>query len=222
MTGPTVLLVDDQALIRLGLRVLLEASDVVVVGEAADGRTAYTNARSLLPDVILMDLRMPEVGGIEATRLIRGDPALDQVRVLVLTTFDDDPDVLAAVRAGADGFLSKSAGTQELLTALTAVAQGRASLSDKALRAVMQVTAAAPAERDGSLNPDLARRAAELTRREREVVAALASGIDLAAISRALFISPHTTKTHVNRAMAKLGARDRGQLVALAFQAGIS
>ncbi|WP_431219925.1 response regulator transcription factor [Leifsonia xyli] len=216
----SVLLVDDQAMIRSGLRTLLEASGVTVVGEASNGRQAYTMASALHPDVVLMDVRMPTLDGTEATRLIRNDPALEAVRVLVLTTFDDEPDVLRAVRAGADGFLSKSAGTQELVSALRSVSHGQPSLSDSALRALMRNVS--PAADTTQVDPDLARKTEQLTPREREVVARLASGDDLPALAARLHISPHTAKTHLNRAMAKLDARDRGQLVALAYQTGIA
>lgn len=215
----SVLLVDDQAMIRSGLRTLLEASGITVVGEASNGGQGYTMASALHPDIVLMDLRMPTLDGTEATRLIRNDPALEAVRVLVLTTFDEDLDVLRAVRAGADGFLSKSADTLELMNALRSVSRGQPSLSESALRTVMR-SVGPPG--DDPVDPALASRVEQLTAREREVVARLAAGDDLPALAEQLHISPHTAKTHLNRAMAKLGARDRGQLVALAYQAGLA
>ncbi len=215
----TVLLADDQALIRSGLRTLLEASGVRVVGEAEDGREAHAMAKELRPSVVLMDLRMPVLDGVLATQQIRADRALRDVRILVLTTFDGDPDVLMAIRAGADGFLSKSADAEDLMMALEAVAAGRPTLSEAALRAVMRNVS--PPATKSAVDPELERRVGLLTQREREVVRRLARGTDLIELAGDLHISPHTAKTHVNRAMLKLGARDRGQLVAIAYQSSL-
>lgn len=214
-----VLLVDDQGMIRAGLRTLLEGAGVTVSGEAANGEEALRAIRRDHPDVVLMDLRMPLMGGVEAVRAIRADPELSSVRILVLTTFDGDREVLAALSAGADGFLGKAAEPEELLAAVEAAARGEATLSARASRAVVDhLAASAPPPVDA----DLERRIADLTPRERDVVAAAAAGHDSAEIGRMLFISPYTVKTHLNRAMAKLGVKDRGQLVALAYRGGIA
>lgn len=215
----TVVLIDDQAMIRGGIRGVLESAGIVVVGEAGDGAAGLAVVRGTRPDVVLMDLRMPGVGGVEATRDIRADGRLTAVRVLVLTTFDADTDVLAALRAGADGFIGKSAEPQELIDAVTRTAAGDASLSPRAARAVISHLAAEepPAEPD----PELQALVATLTPRERDLLVAAATGADNAEIARAQFISPFTVKTHLNRAMAKLGARDRGQLVSIAYRSGL-
>jgi DNA-binding NarL/FixJ family response regulator len=215
----SVLLVDDQPAIRVGLRTILESAGLTVVAEAGDGDQAVALSRRLHPDVILMDLRMPGTDGISATRQIRGNPELDQTRVLVLTTFDGDPNVLAALRAGADGFLGKSASPDEIIDAVHKAATGEVALSQKAQRALLRHVA----QEDEPTPPDPAATAlvAELTPRERDVVIAAAHGHDNDAIAAQLFISPLTVKTHLNRAMAKLRARDRGQLVATAYRIGL-
>jgi len=214
-----VLLADDQALLRAGFRVLIEsADDLEVVGEATTGREALVRVRAGGVDVVLMDIRMPEMDGLAATRAIIADPALAGVKVLVLTTFEQDDYILAALQAGASGFLGKGASPTQLLDAIRVVARGEALLSPRATRVVIERAlaspAAAPADPTG---PDLS----VLTEREREIVALVAQGLSNDEIAGRLFLSPLTAKTHVNRAMAKLGARDRAQLVVLAYRAGL-
>ncbi len=212
-----VLLADDQALIRSGFRALLStAPDLEVVGEASDGAQAVELVLATRADVVVMDIRMPGVDGIEATRRISADDDLAGVRVLVLTTFEDDEHVLDAVRAGASGFLGKSVEPQLLIDAIRTVAAGEALLSPRATRALLtrylqpaQEPVAAPA----SLSA--------LTDRERQLVALVAEGLSNDDIAGRLFLSPLTVKTHINRAMMKLDARDRAQLVVLAYQSGL-
>lgn len=216
----TVLVVDDQAMIRAGVRGILQgAAGLTVVGEAADGDAGVRMCVALRPDVVLMDLRMPVLDGIAAIRELRDRPDLEQVRILVLTTFDDDPDVLAALQAGADGFLSKVAEPAELVDAVRSVAAGDVSLSQSATRAVVEHVARSPGPPD--VDPLLARRFASLTPRERTIVEKAALGLDNLQISRELHISPHTVKTHLGHAMSKLDARDRTQVVVLAYRAGL-
>jgi DNA-binding NarL/FixJ family response regulator len=214
-----VLLADDQTLIRAGFRVLVEsATDLEVVGEATNGREAVEMARKLRADVVLMDIRMPDLDGIEATRQITADEDMAGVRVLILTTFEIDENVLRALRAGASGFLSKGVEPADLLDAIRLVAAGEALLSPKATRSLIArfldqpepgVPLPAPAALDG------------LTDREREVLALVAAGLSNDEIAERLYVSPLTAKTHVNRAMTKLGARDRAQLVVIAYQTGL-
>jgi len=221
-----VLLADDQALLRAGFRLLLSAADDIdVVGEAANGGTAVALAREHRPDVVLMDLRMPEVDGLTATRLITADPALAAVRVVVLTTFDDDESVFAALRAGASGFLVKDVEPADLLHAVRVLARGDALLSPSVTRAVIaqfasgrQATHAAPARNPARPAPP---GLAALTEREREVVCLVAAGLSNEEIATKLTVSPLTVKTHVTRAMTKLSARDRAQLVVLAYEHGL-
>jgi DNA-binding NarL/FixJ family response regulator len=224
-----VLLADDQALLRAGFRMLLSAAgDIEVVAEAANGGTAVALAREHRPDVVLMDLRMPEVDGLTATGLITGDPALAAVRVVVLTTFDDDESVFAALRAGASGFLVKDVEPEDLLHAVRVVARGDALLSPSVTRAVIaQFTSGrpgAPAAPASAPGPD--RQAppglAALTEREREVVCLVAAGLSNEEIAAKLTVSPLTVKTHVSRAMMKLCARDRAQLVVFAYEHGLA
>jgi DNA-binding NarL/FixJ family response regulator len=212
-----VLLADDQALIRSGFRALINtASDLEVVGEAANGAEAVDMARSTRADVVVMDIRMPEVDGIEATRRISRDDDLAGVRVLVLTTFEDDEYVLDAVRAGASGFLGKSVEPQLLLEAIRTVADGEALLSPRATRALIGRYLQPPQE------PIAAPSAlSALTDRERELVALVAEGLSNESIAAQLVLSPLTVKTHINRAMMKLDARDRAQLVVMAYQSGL-
>ena len=215
-----VMLVDDQEMIRAGLRSIIDAhAELEVVGEAADGLAVLRQLDDARPDVVLMDLRMPGIDGVEATRRIRLTRPPEQLRILVLTTFDQDANVLQALRAGADGFLSKGAGPAELTDAIVSVAAGGRALSPSAVSAVVDHVVQ---QRAVDVDPVVAARFAELTPREREVVAAIAAGLDNAEIAERFFLSPFTVKTHANRAMTKVGARDRGQLVALALRAGIT
>ena len=216
-----VLLADDQALLRAGFRMLVEsAPDMEIVGEAHNGGQAVALAREQLPDVVLMDLRMPEVDGITATRRITADPRLARVRIVALTTFDDDETVLAALRAGASGFLVKDAEPAELLQAVRVVARGDALLAPSVTRALISaLTIAGP---PASPPPAPSPAVASLTRREREVVALVAAGLSNDEIASELVVSPLTAKTHVSRAMVKLSARDRAQLVVIAFQNGLA
>lgn len=216
----SVLIVDDQALIRSGLRSVLESADIGVVGEADDGEAALRMARELMPDVMLMDLRMPRRDGVEATRDIRAAPALSGIGILVLTTFDGDLEVISALAAGADGFLGKSAEPDDLIAAVERTARGEAALSPRAARAA--VAHIGSGEAAPTVDPALEEHVKFLTPRERDLVAAAATGDDNQRIAERLFISPLTVKTHLSRAMSKLGARNRGQLVAIAYRSGIA
>ena len=212
-----VLLADDQDLIRLGLRVLLDnEDDLDVVGDAADGLRAVQLARRLRPDVILMDVRMPGIDGIEATGRIVADPELGATRVIVLTTFELDEYVFDALRAGASGFLIKDTKPAELLRAVRLVAAGDALLSPSVTRRVVREFALRPS-RTLRPHPQLS----TLTDRERETLALVAEGLSNDEIAGRLTISPATARTHVSRAMVKLGARDRAQLVVFAYQSGL-
>jgi DNA-binding NarL/FixJ family response regulator len=212
-----VLIADDQSAVRAGFAALLGGEDdVSVVGEAADGREAVDLARRLFPTVVLMDVRMPNLDGLEATRLICADPSLEQSRVLMLTTFDLDEYVYGALRAGASGFLLKDTGPEELLRAIRTVAAGDALLAPSITRRLIAEFAnrpdsapAAPVE----LN--------QLTERELEILRLVAAGLSNAEIARRLVISPLTAKTHVGRVLAKLDCHDRAQLVALAYESGL-
>jgi len=224
-----VLLADDQVLVRAGFRLLLEsASDITVVAEAANGGVAVAQAREHAPDVVLMDLHMPEVDGVTATRLITSDPRLTATRVVVLTTFDDDETVFAALRAGASGFLVKDVEPEELLQAVRVVARGDALLSPSVTRTVISTFIDSPgpglpasAARGSGVRAALPG-LASLTERERKVVALVAAGLSNAEIARELVISPFTAKTHVSRSMTKLNARDRAQLVVFAYEYGLT
>jgi DNA-binding NarL/FixJ family response regulator len=211
-----VLLADDQALLRAGFRALLDAQDdIEVVGEALDGADAVRQAARRNPDVILMDIRMPGTDGLEATRQIVADPRLEDVRIIILTTFDLDEYVFEALRAGASGFLVKDTEPVELLRAVRAVAAGDALLSPGVTRRLIaEFTSRAPVpQTPASLDP--------LTDREREVMALVGAGLSNEEIAEALVVSPATAKTHVSRAMGKLGARDRAQLVVYAYESGL-
>ncbi|MGW1793041.1 response regulator [Streptomyces tubercidicus] len=215
-----VLLADDQALLRGTFRMLVDsASDMEVVAEAATGREAVDLARSHRADLVLMDIRMPDLDGLAATRLISEDEDLAGVKVLVLTTFENDEYVAEALRAGASGFLGKGINPEELLDAIRVVAAGDSLLSPTATKALIARFLAQPA-------PPLGRAAAPqlaaLTPREREVVTLVAAGLSNDEIAERLYVTPLTAKTHANRAMTKLGARDRAQLVVIAFQAGLA
>jgi DNA-binding NarL/FixJ family response regulator len=209
-----VVLADDQALIRGGLRALIAATPgIEVVGEAADGERALAVARELRPHVVLMDIRMPGVDGLEATRRITADEALQATRVLVLTTFEVDEYVFEALRAGASGFLLKDEEPVEILRAIEVVAAGDSLLSPSVTRRVVETFASGPATAPPALD--------ELTGREREIVALVGTGLSNHEIADRLTISPATARTHVSRAMLKLGARDRAQLVVFAYESGL-
>lgn len=215
-----VLLADDQALIRAGFRVLAgQAPDIEVVGEAADGAAAVELARSLRADVVLMDIKMPGTDGLEATRLIAADPGLSGVRVIILTTFEEDEYVFAAIQAGASGFLVKDIEPEELVSAIRVVARGDALLSPGVTRRLIaRIAGRGPGHRSKPVDACVL---SVLTEREREVLSLVAAGMSNDQIGAALYISPLTAKTHVNRTMAKLGARDRAQLVVLAYETGL-
>ncbi len=209
-----VVLADDQTVVRAGFRALLELTDdLIVVGEAANGREAVVLARSTRPDVVLMDIRMPVLDGLEATRRITSDPHLEGVRVLVLTTFEIDEYVFQALRVGASGFLLKDVDPDDLRSALRLVASGHSLLAPAVTRRVIE---------EFSRETRGAERLAVLTEREREVLCLVAAGLSNDEIAEKLTVSPLTAKTHVSRAMIKLGARDRAQLVVLAFETGLA
>jgi DNA-binding NarL/FixJ family response regulator len=213
-----VLLADDQPLLRGGFKVLIDsADDVTVVGEAATGREAVEMARTTRADVVLMDIRMPDLDGLAATRLISADDDLAGVRVLILTTFEIDEYVYQALRAGASGFLGKSAEPEELLDAIRTVHRGDALLSPAATKSLIARFLAQP-DHSRAAAPA---RLAMLTDREREVLTLVAAGMSNEDIAGHLVVSPHTAKTHVNRAMTKLGAHDRAQLVVIAYETGL-
>jgi DNA-binding NarL/FixJ family response regulator len=211
-----VLLADDQALVRAGFRALLDAEpDIEVVGEAADGAQAIRLAQELHPDVALMDIRMPDVDGLEATRAIVSDPSLHNIHIVILTTFELDEYVFEALQVGASGFLVKDTEPTELIRALRAVAAGDALLSPSVTRRLISEYAnRAKQHRPGTVLD-------ALTEREREVMALVAEGLSNDEIAARLFVSPTTAKTHVSRAMVKLHARDRAQLVVMAYESGL-
>jgi DNA-binding NarL/FixJ family response regulator len=212
-----VLLADDQELVRAGFRMLLDVEDdIAVVGEAADGGEAVKLARQTRPDVVLMDIRMPVLDGIEATRQIAATRGLERVRVLILTTYDTDAHVFDALQAGASGFLLKDSGPAELLQGIRVVAAGEALLAPKVTRRLIaEVTSARTAHRAAE------ERLSVLTAREKETLALVGRGLSNEEIAAELVLSPATARTHVSRAMTKLGARDRAQLVVIAYQNGL-
>jgi DNA-binding NarL/FixJ family response regulator len=213
-----VLLADDQPLVRGGFAMFINgAPDLEVVGEAGTGREAVELARTSRADVVVMDIRMPDLDGLTATRLITGDENLAGVRVLILTTFDVDEYVFQALRAGASGFLGKSAEIEDLLDGIRTVHRGDQLLSPAATKALIARFLARP----DPAQPPVTGRLATLTDREREVLALVAAGLSNEDIAARLVVSPHTAKTHVNRAMTKLGAHDRAQLVIFAYETGL-
>ena len=217
-----VVIADDQPLIRAGLRGILELEDdLEVVGEAATGRQAVDQVRGGNVDIVLMDIRMPGTDGIEATAEICADPRLGGVRVLVLTTFETDEHVVAALRAGASGFLGKGAEPDEIIDAIHVVARGDALLSPIATKALIERFLCAPATAPQHQRDTLPPGVATLTEREREILALVGEGRSNDDIADHLVISPHTVKTHVNRAMMKLDAHDRAQLVVIAYESGL-
>ena len=219
MTAIRVVVAEDQPMVRAGFRALLDSRDgIEVVGEASTGAEALAQARALHPDVVVMDIRMPEMDGLEATRRITTDPAVSDTRILVLTTFELDEYVFGALDAGASGFLLKGGEPADLVQAIRVVAAGDSLLAPSVTRRLIDAYVSRPRpheklEHDG-LN--------ELTTREREVLRLIATGLTNAEIARALHLSPLTAKTHVSRILMKLGARDRVQLVIIAYQSGIT
>ena len=212
-----VVVADDQDLVRIGLRTLIASEDgLTVVGEAADGLGAVEQASTHRPDVVLMDVRMPGIDGIEATRRIAADPELSGTRVVVLTTFEVDAYVFDALRHGASGFLTKDTKPADLIRAIRLVAAGEALLSPSVTRRVVREFAARPA-RVLKPHPQLD----HLTDREREIVGLVGGGLSNEEIANRLVVSPATARTHVSRAMVKLSARDRAQLVVFAYQSGL-
>lgn len=209
-----VVIAEDEPLLRSGLRALIEHDgDIEVVAEADQGGAALARTRELCPDVVLMDIRMPGIDGVVASQLIRDDPALDNVRILVLTTFGEEETVLEALRAGAAGYLLKDVGAAELRQAIRAVAGGQPALSPAAMSAVMRA-----ATSHSAADPGIVER---LTPREAEVLAEIGTGCNNNEIAERLYISPATARTYVSRLLAKLEARDRAQLVVIAHRAGL-
>ncbi|MGH3392517.1 MAG: response regulator [Actinomadura sp.] len=214
----TVVVADDQDLVRVGLRTLIEnEDDLSFAGEAVDGLAAVAAVRELRPDVVLMDIRMPGIDGLEATRRITADPQLTSTKIIVLTTFETDEYVFDALRHGASGFLIKDTKPAELLRAIRLVADGEALLSPSVTRKLISTFAAQPAR---TVRPHP--RLDTLTEREREILGLVGEGLSNDEIAERLFISPATARTHVGRAMTKLSARDRAQLVVFAYQSGLT
>jgi DNA-binding NarL/FixJ family response regulator len=214
----TVVLAEDQAIVRAGFRVLLESeSDISVVGEAANGLEAITAVQQLRPDLVLMDIRMPELDGLQATQSITEDPALASTRILILTTFQLDEYVFGALRAGASGFLLKGGEPTELISAIRIVAGGQALLAPSVTRSLIEAYIAGAA-RPSAPEPE---NLDELTAREREVLTLIAEGLSNSEIAETLQLSTLTAKTHVSRILGKLGVRDRVHLVIMAYETGI-
>ncbi|MFD8237216.1 response regulator [Streptomyces sp. NPDC059696] len=217
-----VLLADDQALLRSAFRVLVDSEpDMEVVGEASDGAEAFRLTKERHADVVLMDIRMPGTDGLAATRMISADPDLADVRVVILTTFEVDDYVVQSLRAGASGFLGKGSEPEELLNAIRIAAGGQALLSPAATTGLIARFLATQDPAGGDRDPARGERLDSLTVREREVLVQVAGGHSNDEIAERLEVSPLTVKTHVNRAMAKLGARDRAQLVVTAYESGL-
>ncbi|MCC6417491.1 MAG: response regulator transcription factor [Gemmataceae bacterium] len=215
-----IIIVDDQEMIRVGLRTIIDAlPELTVVAEAGDGLAAVRVVEETEADLVLMDIHMPGIDGVEAIRRIRRTHTPQDLRIIILTTYDQDQNVLNGLRAGANGFLSKGVGPTELATAINEVAAGGGSLSSAAAAILIDHVAAAPAV---VVDPVMASRFTELTPRELEIVTALVAGHDYARIAADFFLSPLTVKTHANRAMTKVGAKDRAQLISYAYQAGIT
>jgi DNA-binding NarL/FixJ family response regulator len=213
-----VLLADDEGLVRSGFKLLLDVEDdITVVGEATNGAEAVERARATRPDVVLMDIRMPKLDGIQATTHIAATHGLEQVRVLILTTYDTDEYVFDALQAGASGFLLKDAGPAELLHAIRVIAAGDALLAPRITRRLISQFTAQRTATQAAEN-----RLAVLTERERQVLALVGQGLSNDEIGTELILSPATARTHVSHAMAKLGARDRAQLVVIAYQTGLA
>ena len=212
----SVLIADDQALVRAGFAALVEAEeDLEVCGEASDGEEAVRLARSLAPDIVLMDIRMPRMDGLEATAAITSDARLPDTRVVVLTTFELDEYVFGALRAGASGFLLKDLEAPDLLAAIHVVAKGDALLAPRVTRRLIEAFARSPERTLAPPSLD------ELTAREREVLGLVGAGLSNGEIADRLVVSPLTAKTHVSRLLMKLGARDRAQLVVVAYESGL-
>jgi DNA-binding NarL/FixJ family response regulator len=218
----TVQLVDDQALVRAGFRALLDAEpDVRVVAEAADGLSAIRCATEHRPDVVLMDIRMPDVDGLEATARITRDPALEATRVIVLTTFELDEYVFGALRAGASGFLLKDIEPEDLIVAVRVVAEGEALLAPRVTRRLIEAFVSSGEQAPAGDGSDAGAVLDRLTPREREILALVGRGLSNAEIAELLVVSPLTVKTHLARLFTKLGARDRAQLVVTAYESGL-
>ncbi|WP_231442008.1 response regulator [Brevibacterium zhoupengii] len=212
----SVLLVDDQELVRTGLRQLVASDgDIDVVAEAADGRAGLGLVRQLVPDVVLMDIRMPVMDGITATKLITGDPGLNSTKVVMLTTFDDDEDIVSAIRVGASGYLLKDIRPADLRSAIRSVAGGDSLLSPSVTNTVLRQLSAG---QKATPRPELLE---ALTAREREVLERIGRGESNQQVGASLFISPETARTYASRLLGKLGARDRSQLVVLAYESGL-
>ncbi len=217
-----VLVADDQTLVRAGFRALLASEpDIEVVGEAEDGEQALTAALATRPDVVLMDIRMPNLGGLEATARITADPRLAGARVIVLTTFELDEYVFGALRAGASGFLLKDLEPVALIDAVRVVAAGQALIAPRVTRTLIEAFVAGDTERENGRRAAPDARLADLTPREREILELVGRGMSNQEIAEHLVLSPLTAKTHVSRLFLKLGARDRAQLVVIAYETGV-